>query len=887
MNTGEYKQEENELYKSAHLMILLSYTMFSVILCGESLLMGWEKWALVLIVFGLALAWVTHIRHWMTEYVRLWMYSLLMMATFFFYGIHVTSTFDIAVVMLVVVMIYTMTGYASLLNLCMITYFVTFAYGLASMYLQGETFDPLVVSRSMLHVGMIIMAGWVGRTIIDKWNSVIGNSAKEIRILKEQTDRLNHFLANVSHEIRTPINAVMGLSSVLEKENLPPQISENVYAISQAGHRVAEQMGDILDYTEIDMDKLSVSREVYMISSLINDVLTQLSLTEEYGLGLIVDMESRIPAELIGDAEKIKKILWHLITNGYKFTREGGVFVHIYPIKREYGINLILEVKDTGVGIAEDEMDHIYEGFYQSDSGHTRTAGGLGLGLSIVNGFVKAMSGVMTVESKPGEGTCVRVSIPQEVEDPGPCLSVRDKENCSVAGFLGFMTTGHASVREYYMEMITHLVIGLAVPFQRVQSIAELDKLISSTHISHLFVGTGEYLENRAYIDALKDSMNVAIVMDRDFRGEISPGLTPLPKPFYGGQVANFLNHAFDAGVFHSAERMVCPGLKVLVVDDEPMNLLVARGIFEAYEMEVSTASGGEESIRMCEDNDYDVVFMDHMMPGMDGVEAMKRIKSYAARTDKDITVIALTANAISSAKEMFLSEGFDGFVPKPIELSELERVLKRELPKDAIEYRKIEDSSYLARSGVRIQNPAEPAEPDSADLSSWMSSLNSGGIDTARAIKYCAGDQEFYKQLLTEYASDKDEKISNLHRMYASADWENYKIRVHAVKSTSRMIGAEDLSEMAYKLEQAAGDKDTSVIDSVHPGFMDKYAYILGIITDAMKRSDPASDSASDNGEDAFEAEEDQDGVFEFDPGDEDDDPDTQDGSEVNGHEE
>ena len=128
MNTGEYKQEENELYKSSHLMILISYTMFSVILCGESLLMGWEKWARVLIVFGLTLAWVTHIRRWMTEHVRLWMYSLLMMATFFFYGIHLTSTFDIAVVMLIVIMIYTMTGQKALIILCQATYFITFAY---------------------------------------------------------------------------------------------------------------------------------------------------------------------------------------------------------------------------------------------------------------------------------------------------------------------------------------------------------------------------------------------------------------------------------------------------------------------------------------------------------------------------------------------------------------------------------------------------------------------------------------------------------------------------------------------------------------------------------------------------------------------------------------
>ncbi len=871
MNVPEHNQEENELYKSSHLMILISYTLFSVILIGESILMGWEKWAMVLIVFGVTLGWVAHIRRWMTDYVRLWMYSLLMMATYFFYGIHLTSTFDIALVISVVIMLYTMTGYRSLVLLCQVSFFVTFAYGLLNVYHSGTVIDPLLVSRSMLHIGMVLMVGWVSRTIIDKWNKVTGNSAEEIKLLKEQTDRLNHFLANVSHEIRTPINAVMGLSSVLEKENLPPQISENVYAISQAGHRVAEQMGDILDYTEIDMNKLSVTHEVYMISSLINDVLTQLNFADEFGLGLIVDMEARIPAELVGDAEKIKKILWHLITNGYKFTKEGGVYVHIYPIKREYGINLILEVKDTGVGIAEDEMDHIYDGFYQSDSGHTRTVGGLGLGLSIVNGFVKAMSGVMTVESVEGEGTTVRVSLPQKVEDPEPCLSIRERENCSVAGFLGFMTTGHASVREYYMEMIAHLVTGLAVPFQRVQSIAELDKLVATSHISHLFVGTGEYLENREYIDALKDSMNVAVVMDRGFTGEISQGLTPLPKPFYGGQVANFLNHAFDEGVFHTAEKMVCPGLNVLVVDDEPMNLLVARGIFEAYEMTVSTASGGEESIRMCEDNDYDVVFMDHMMPGMDGVEAMKKIKAHALKSGKEIIVIALTANAISSAKEMFLSEGFDGFVPKPIELSDLERVLKRELPKTAVEYRKIETNTQTGRkiSSTSDTQGSDDHDVDTAD-GDWLSALKTCGMDTAAAIRYCAGDIEFYRQLLTEYASNKDKKISQIRDLYDTGDLKGYEIRVHAIKSTSRMIGAGTLAEMASDLEKAAKREDIETVRSEHFMFADKYAGTLEVITRALDINDETDNGAED-------------GVFEFDPDSENVDAE---GSEVTGYE-
>ncbi len=834
-------ESSNELYKASHLVILLSYSLLCVILIGESFVMEWEMWAVVLIAACMLGAWYLHIRRLLSDTARIWIYSFAMMASYFFYGVHPTSTFDLATVMVVIIMIYTMTGEKKLITLCQLTFFTTFFYDLALMFFNGESFESLVVTRLLLHIGMVLMAGGIARTVLNKWEEVIGRSGEEIQLLKTQTDRLNYFLANVSHEIRTPINAVMGLTSVLEKENLPAKYQKDLDAISKAGHRVAEQMSDILDYTEIDMGRLMISHENYMINSLINDFLTQLSFSDDYGLDLVVDMEASIPAELVGDTDKLKKILLHLITNGYKFTREGGVSVHIYPVKRYYGINLIIEVRDTGIGIEPEELDHIYERFYQSDSGHTRIAGGLGLGLSIVNGFVKEMGGVMKIESTPGKGTCVRVSIPQGVSNPEPCLFVGDKENCRVAGFLSFMTTGNAGIRDFYMEMITHLVTGLSVSFDRVQSIDDLKKLVRLSNITHLFVGTGEYLSNRGYIDSLTDMMNVAVVADRGFSGEVSPRVTLLAKPFYGSQVANFLNHAFDNGVFNDEKVMKCPGLRTLVVDDEPMNLLVARGIFETYGMIVSVAGSGEESISLCEKNRYDLVFMDHMMPGMDGVEAMKRIKSGAAKRGIDLPVIALTANAISSAKEMFLSEGFDGFVPKPVELSELERVLKYVLPKSAIVFEEAKKPSrniQSTQSSPDAQDTAAVKEstpvPAPGRESTSVPDKEDGDVtvlDKEGALKYCMGDEEFYEKLLDEYASGRQEKLAELGRLYEEPDRKDYMIRVHSIKSTSKMIGAVRLSEKAFELEMAAKNGDEDTILKCHAPFVAEYGRLMEYI--------------------------------------------------------
>ncbi|MCR4793404.1 MAG: response regulator [Lachnospiraceae bacterium] len=846
------EKDEKEVFNTAHMTILICFTVLSVILIFESLLMSWEKWAIILILAGITLAWTIHIQQSLPATSRLWVYSVLMMIIYFFYGTHPTSTFDAALIMVLVIMIFTMTGMKSLNILCLTTFYVTFAFDIFTMIGEGEEFDSLVISRAILHVVVVTIAGWVGRIIIDNWSKVLGKSRVEIEELKSATERLDNFLANVSHEIRTPVNAVMGLSAVLEKEELPDAVIANIKAISGAGHRVSEQIGDILDFTEIDMGKLTVTSETYMINSLVNDLLVQLSFAEDYGLELVIDMDPSIPASLVGDASKIKKILWHLIGNGYKFTKDGGVYVHIYPLKRDYGINLVLEVVDTGVGMSDLEIERAYEKFYQSDSGKTRTAGGLGLGIPIVNGFTRAMGGVFAIESAEDEGTVIRVSIPQEVDDPAPCISVKDRDNCVVVGYLGFMTTGHQGVREFYMKEIANMVRGLGVPFKRVQSKEELEKAIDSERVTHVFIGTGEYLENREYVDRIAGEMNVAVVADRDFHGEVGRSVSLLPKPFYGGQVANFLNHAFDGAKSNSDEKMMCPGLKALVVDDEPMNLLVARGIFETYGMIVSTASGGREAIEMCSSEDYGIIFMDHMMPEMDGVEAMKRLRLNASRMHKELCIVALTANAISSAKEMFLSEGFDGFIPKPIEITEFERVLKRVLPKSAIIFEKAGDADKTG-TAVKVKNSnvitaglSEKKDTHEEQFGKY-SALTKVGVDIAQGLRYCNNDEEFYGQLLAEYARNSESKISEVKSLFDSENWHDYSIRVHAIKSTSKMIGAKAVSDMAKQLEDLSKKSDEPSIRRCHPEFLPRYEELLNAINASLDLSPAKEDASAD----------------------------------------
>ncbi|MBR6257363.1 MAG: response regulator [Lachnospiraceae bacterium] len=868
MNDGNVK---TELKKVIYLCMIMSMTMLSILLVLLDILLNWEIWMLPVIIAGAGICWTLFIMNRIPHRTQIYICGIFSAFLVFYYCIKIDTAYGCGTLIVIMIFLFVFTREKQLLWFGIVSSFLGLVFHLIVAYnADGFTggFDE-VVRTAMLFL-IIPFSAIVVERIVSAWDITEQDYNERIRILSEENERANNFLANVSHEIRTPISAVLGLSYVLQDEELPEGAADKLKAISEAGHRAAEQISDILDFTEIDMKKVAYAKESYMLSSMMNDLLAELSESDNYGLDLVVDINTDTPAVLIGDQSKIKRVLYQLIRNGYKFSKEGGVCVRIYPVKREYGINLVIEVRDTGIGMSEEELDNVYEKFYQSDSGRARTKGGLGLGIPIVNGFVKTMGGVLTIESKQNEGTTVKISIPQEVEDPRPGISVKDNRNCVVAGFLGFMTTGHPKIREYYMEMIAHLSMGLSIPVYRVQSKEELEKIIAQNDVTHLFVGTGEYLSNREYIDSLSKKMNVALVADRGFSGDVTAGITILPKPFCGIQVASFLDRKFQKEIGDEKEYMMLPGLKALVVDDEHMNLVVAREIFTRYGMIVSTASGGEEAIGMCKEADYDIVFMDHMMPGMDGVEAMHRIKQNAVKANKEICIVALTANAISSAKEMFFAEGFDGFIPKPIEILELERVLKKVLPKTAIVYTKEPfgkkdakaDTASAEKGGASKVNDQddetdgifefspsgetdeimefEPVkdmgeETESGSSGDVLTVIAEHGLDTDNGLKYCGGDESLYIEILEDYSKKKEEKLAELEGYYENSDWKNYAVRVHSIKSTSAMIGASDVSEKAKALEEAAKQKDESYILNNHQALTEAYKKLMELISELI----------------------------------------------------
>ncbi len=830
--------DKNDNFQASHLMLLIGYSILAVILVVESFLMGWEKWALIPITIGMVFSWIFHIRQLLSTNARLWFYAILMMFSFFFYGIHQTSTFDLAVVMAGIMVLYTLTGKKALINFAVITYYLSMGYEITVMALSGEEFDSLVISRTVMHCLIIFLIGWFSKAIIDKWTQVLDKSKDEIVMLTDATNRLNDFLANVSHELRTPVNAVIGLTGICIDKEDKEDIRRDMIAVRNAGRKVAEQIGDILDYSEIDRKNIVVNNEDYMLSSILNDLVTEIREYKSKDVELIIDVDPSIPSVMNSDATKIKKILRALISNGLKYTHDGGVYVRISCENQDYGVNLSIEVTDTGIGMSEEELERVYERFYQVDSGRARLGGGLGLGLSIVSGFVSLLGGFMIIKSKPDVGTTVHVSLPQTVVDASSCMSVNNPDKLCLGAFLHFEKFENPVVREYYNSMVLNIVNGLGIQMHRVDNTDNLKRLKESLPMTHLFVGEEEYCSDIELMEKLAKDMIVVVVANQDFTLPAKSNARILEKPFYCFPVTTILNTDINTRVKEGG-KLRLNGVRALVVDDEPMNLVVGKSIFKRYGMVVSTATSGPESIDICREKQFDIIFMDHMMGGMDGVEAMKKIRGDVTGLDNNVPIVALTANAMSSAKQMFLSEGFDGFVSKPIEIEELERVLKQVLPKSLLsfEYEDEEGNSYIAEEENDEEETKEAIikEPEKKTLAE---KLEGSKIDVEAGLKYCLGDEEFYNTLLIQFANEASEKIPALMDFYEQKDWGNYEIIVHALKSTSKMIGAMELSEEALKLEKAAKEKKESYIFDNHDHVMSVYEVLKEKINQATDNS-------------------------------------------------
>ncbi len=401
--------------------------------------------------------------------------------------------------------------------------------------------------------------------------------AKLMRELAEKAENASRaksaFLANMSHEIRTPMNAILGMTEIALRGKLDEQQRDAIEQIKSASMTLLTIINDILDFSKMESGKMEIVEADYDVKTLVQDVYHIFSgKVEEKNLRLEIGIDPAMPKGLHGDEIRLKQVLINLVNNAVKFTEQGSIQLNVGYEKAGEDILLKASVKDTGIGIKEEDLERIFNSFEQSDTFRNRKKEGSGLGLAISRQLISLMGGEIHVESEYRHGSNFYFEVPQRVVDETPCGAL-----------------------------------------------------------------------------------------------ELSEKQPRTP------QTTNY-------------EDFRAPNAKVLIVDDNLVNRKVAVGLMRPFAMQVDTAKSGSEAIGMIKKKRYDLIFMDHMMPDMDGVETTHIIRQMEGAYYREVPIIALTANAISGVKEMFLEEGMNDFIPKPINIKELSEKILAWLPFELLE---------------------------------------------------------------------------------------------------------------------------------------------------------------------------------------------------------
>lgn len=664
---------------------------------------------------------------------------------------------------------------------------------------------------------------------------------KMVEALMEAEQSKDDFLANISHEIRTPVNTICGMSEVALREHELEKMREELFDIRDAGHNLMSLVSDILDFSQLQQGKVNLEEEAYNMTSTINDIINvAMARRGDKQIELIVDCAADIPNVLYGDEKKIRRVILNMVDNAIKFTNEGGVIIKIKVRKENYGVNLCVSVKDTGIGIEEASLEKLFESFTQVDTRRNRQRGGVGLGLAISKELVRYMGGTITVRSRPGKGSVFSFVMPQKVLDGKPIAQVMNRDKLNIATYFDMEQFDMMDIRDEYTDIITNMVRQLQVRCHACRNLAELKRRESLEAFTHIFISLEEYQEDTAYFDKLAECIKVIIVTDRPREKYITnPNIIKLYKPFYILPVVSVLNGNRDS---EGGKQMVrqgrftAPDAHVLVVDDNRMNIRVVEGLLNEYGIKVTYATSGMEALDVIEDMTYDFVFMDHMMPEMDGIETMHRIRDKVGHYYKKVPIIALTANAAPGSREMFLDEGFDDFVEKPIETSVLERVLKRNLPNEKLIFRTNEEENAEVKTKTESIRKEEDKMADvtveEKDAQTQEKGLIVGDLNTKNGMLYCGGEQ-LYLDVLRACCEDAEEEIGILEKFFDNKDWPNYTIKAHALKSGMKNIGADLLSEKAKAMEQAGKQNDIDYITGNHKDLIAEYRRVIGELTE------------------------------------------------------
>ena len=697
----------------------------------------------------------------------------------------------------------------------------------------------------MVPIGNILFCFYLAYIWIKYRNQNEENIKNVISRYQKAERTKDDFLANISHEIRTPINTIAGMSEILANEDLKDDVREKVQDLQGASRNLVTLVSDMLDFAEIQSGKLELTESSYNLTSTINDIVNIINNQKKSKeIEFILDIDTDIPALLVGDEQKLKRAMLNILSNAVKFTEVGCVVLEISCRRESYGVNLCITVRDTGIGIDSSQLHNVFNSFSMVDTKRNRQEGGVGLGLAIAQAIIEKMGGFISVRSKKGEGSEFQIIVPQKVEQYEPMIVLENPLRFNVLVYIDMNQFFISAVKSEYGNNIRNITENLGIVVHVCRNLNELKRRIERNYITHIFITLYEYTMDESYFNGLAKQTGVVSILEEteDYRVH-SDDIIRLYKPFYALPVSIILKGGKRYNNL-SRENMnrnmfIAPDAKILIVDDNTINLRVESSLMKNYRFTIDTALSGMEALEKLESKDYDMVFMDHMMPEMDGVDTLHRIRDKAGIYYANIPVIALTANAVAGAKEMLIAEGFQDFLSKPVEIASMHRILEKYLP-DAKKIYDFEDDATDVQSGETVYNNHE-RDTIYEQLHNPQASVKEPGAETARedtaadidekqGALYC-GSLEDFEDILKIHYEDYEENSRKIQAFYDSKDWKNYVILVHGLKSSMKSVGIMKLSDMCLGLELAGKENRIDYILKNHDAMMAEYGRIHDVI--------------------------------------------------------
>ena len=625
--------------------------------------------------------------------------------------------------------------------------------------------------------------------------------------LEKASHMKSDFLANMSHEIRTPMNAVVGLADLALREEMTRTAREHIHQIKASSKNLLVIINDILDFSKIEAGKMDIIEVEYEPLSVIHDLSSIInSRIGDKDIEFTMDISPSLPKMLYGDNVRIHQIVLNILNNAVKFTQQGEVHLKMdfHPVDDDT-ILMKVDISDTGIGIKKSDMHKLFNSFQQVDSKRNRNIEGTGLGLAISQQLLRLMGGKISVESEYEKGTTFSIEIPQKVVDSSIVVPKLEKPLKAAVLF----------VNKYVKAQLIRDLNLIGAEY------VDLDEYESLEDLQVDFFIVGKKFFTPPIQDYLKrhPEMKCLVLVAYDSIDVVDiPNVRVLSKPVYSLSLYNAMGiQDIDLGgdlVDKDHFTFIAPDAHVLIVDDNSVNLTVATGLLEPLRMHVQTAQSAAEAIDRIHDTKFDLIFMDHMMPEVDGVEATHIIRQLVPSYN-DVPIIALTANAIGGAREMFIREGMNDFVAKPIDLKDIVSKLRKWLPQNKIVL--VDENTPAAAAQAEQQDGFSPAD---------IKELN-----TKNALSLLGTEKLFWTVLKDYYdAIEKKARVIQEHR--AAERWRDYTIEVHALKSSSRQIGADKIADTAAEMEKAGNEGNIALINEKTDGLIEDYLKLRDVLS-------------------------------------------------------